>query len=119
MKKKQNKRKAGALPKAASPKNNPPQKKKKFVPLYPLDLPLSDTWYTYSDLIIMIKVERGAIHRYSKRGLLRAHRWGRTVRFNKAYVDWMFENGGKKFTLFGWLVALTHNFDRMVDMMAA
>jgi hypothetical protein len=31
----------------------------------------------------------------------------------------MFENGGKKLSWFGWLIAITHNFDWMIDMMAA
>lgn len=107
---KPNQRKASAPPKAASPKNHR-RKKKKIVPLYPPDLPLSDIWYTFADLTIKINVKRGAIYRYIKKGILRAHYWGGTVRFNKAYVDWMFENGGKKFTWFGWLIALTQYFD--------
>jgi hypothetical protein len=118
MKKKQNKRKASALPKAASKKNSP-RKKEKIVPLYPPDLPLSEKWYTYADLVIMIQVKRGAIYRYIQKGILRKHYWGGTPRFNKTYVDWMFENGGKKLSWFGWLIAITHNFDWMIDMMAA
>lgn len=115
MKQKPNQRKASALPKAASPKNVR-RKKKEFIPLYPPDLPLSDTWYTYADLILIIKVGRGAIYRYIQMGILRVHAWGGTVRFNKAYVDWMFENGGKKFTWIGWLMALINNFDWAADL---
>jgi len=118
MKQKPNKRKGSKLPKAASPKSTR-RKKKKIIPLYPLNLPLSDIWYTFADLMLIIKVKRGVIYSYIRKGILRPHDWGGTIRFNKAYVDWMFENGGKKLSWFGWLIAITHNFDWMIDMVAA
>jgi hypothetical protein len=116
MKKKQNKPKGSMLPKAASQKNKAGHRKKEIVPLYPPDLSLSEKWYTYTDLEQIINVKRGVIYGYTRKGILRLHNWGGTVRFNKAYVDWMFENGGKKFTWFGWLLAITHSFDYVTDL---
>ena len=92
---------ASKLGKAASAKNIG-KKKKVIVPLYPPGLPLSDIWYTYSDLILMITVQRKVTYRYIQKGILRVHACGGTVRFSKVYVDLMFQNGGKKFAWFGW-----------------
>lgn len=73
-------------------------KKKKVVPLWPENLPLDEIWYTFADLMALLKVGRTSIDRYRNMGLLRHHKWGSTLRFNKAYVDWMIQNGDIKLT---------------------
>ena len=73
--------------------------------LSPDDLPLSDTWYHMDDLITMFKVKRPTIDRYRLMGILRHHKWGGTLRFNKTYVDWMIKNGGRKLSCIVWLLS--------------
>jgi len=73
--------------------------------LSPDDLPLSDTWYHMDDLITMFKVKRPTIDRYRLMGILRHHKWGGTLRFNKTYVDWMIKNGGRKLSCILWLLS--------------
>lgn len=113
------------LPKRiAIKKQNAPAKKatakkeKKVTDLPPDDLPLSDEWLTIADLVDRFQVKRGVIYRYRIEGILRAHKWGGTVRFNKTYVDWMIQNGGK-FAWLGWLLAVSNNFDWLMDWIAA
>lgn len=107
-------KKQAALKKKAVAKN-----RKGIVYLSPADLPLTDKWFTISELEIMFNVKRGVISRYRQAGILRPHKWGGTLRFNKTYVDWMIQNGGKKFTWLGWLLALTNNFEWVADLLAA
>jgi len=111
MKKKKNP--APDVPKKA-PKKIPDQKE--FTPLYPNDLPLQEKWYTNASLQQLMEVSRGTIYSYRRKGLLRTHKWGGTIRFNKAYVDWMMENGGKKLSWFSMLFTLANNFDWLTDM---
>jgi len=68
----------------------------------PADLPLSDTWYHFSDLMQMFKVSRSTVSRYISKGILLYHKWGGTIRFNKTYVDWMVQNGNRNFS---WIIA--------------
>ena len=90
----------GADEKVNKPENlkNPP----------PVDLPLSDTWYHFSDLMEMFKVSRSTIDRYIKSGILLTHKWGGTLRFNKTYVDWMIQNGNRNFS---WIIAFISSAD--------
>jgi len=78
-------------------------KKKKLKNPPPADLPLSDTWYHFADLMGMFKVSRSTIERYVGSGILFKHKWGTTIRFNKTYVDWMINNGNRNFS---WIIAL-------------
>ena len=87
-------------PGGADEKANKPESLKN---LPPADLPLSDTWYHFSDLMEMFKVSRSTIDRYIKLGILLTHKWGGTLRFNKTYVDWMIQNGNRNFS---WIIAL-------------
>lgn len=90
-------------------------KKNEIVYLSPPDLPLTDEWYTVADLMKMFKVERGAVSRYRKSGILRPHKWGGTLRFNKTYVDWMIHNGGNKLLSIICLMAIP-DIDWLMDM---
>lgn len=84
----------------AKAKKATPKKKLKNPP--PPDLPLSDTWYHFADLMGMFKVSRTTIRRYVRLGILFKHKWGTTIRFNKTYVDWMVNNGNRNFS---WIIA--------------
>jgi len=67
------------------------------------DLPLSDTWYHFADLMRILKVSRPTLDRYIKSGMLFKHKWGGTRRFNKSYVDWMIQGNRGKLS---WFIAL-------------
>ena len=93
-------KKPAAKKPVAKTKKAAPKEKLKNPP--PADLPLSDTWYHFADLMGMFKVSRTTLRRYITLGILFKHKWGTTIRFNKTYVDWMVNNGNRNFS---WIIA--------------
>jgi hypothetical protein len=71
--------------------------------LPPDDLPLSDVWFYSAEVEQMLKVKSRTINRWCNKGILVKHNWLGTIRFNKAYVDWLIEYGGRRFS---WILAL-------------
>lgn len=98
---------SAASKKATSQKNNRADKKESANQNQPVhtfpDLPLSDTWYHFADLMKMLKVSRPTIDRYIKSGILLKHKWGGSQRFNKSYVDWMIQGNRDKLS---WIIAM-------------
>ena len=95
-----------ATPKKVSPKRKRPSPKKadgsatgKLDNPPPPDLPLAEKWYLFKDVMIMLELTRPVIDRLIKSGLLITHKWGGTLRINKAYFDWMVEKGKRIFSL--------------------
>ncbi len=72
----------------------------------PLDLPLSEKWYPFKDVMVMLKLTRPVIDRLIKSGLLITHKWGGTLRINKAYLDWMLENGKRVFSFLAPIITI-------------
>ena len=59
----------------------------------PLDLPLAKEWYYCDEVMTELKVTRDVLNNFINTGLLITHKWGGTMRINKAYLDWMIVNG--------------------------
>ena len=78
-------------------------RKKKQIVLPPDDLPLSDIWFFSAELEQMFRVKPRTISRWCDKGILVKHNWLGTIRFNKAYVDWLIEYGRRKFS---WILAV-------------
>jgi hypothetical protein len=68
----------------------------------PLDLPLAEKWYLFKDVMSMLDLTRPVIDRLIKSGLL----IGNTLRINKAYFDWMIENGKRIFSFLAPILTL-------------
>lgn len=62
----------------------------------PLDLPLSDTWFHFSDLMERWKMTRGVVQGMKRRGILVSHLLGTSLRYNLSYAKWIEENGLQK-----------------------
>lgn len=102
-----------ATPKKVSPKRKRPSPKKpdgsaseKLSNRPPLDLPLAEKWYPFKEVMAMLELTRPVINRLIKSGLLITHKWGGTLRINKAYLDWMLENGKRVFSILVFLITM-------------
>jgi hypothetical protein len=78
-------------------------RKRKPIEPPPDDLPLSDTWLYFAEVEQMFKVKPRTINRWCEKGILVKHDWLGTIRFNKAYIDWMIEYGSRKYS---WMIAI-------------
>ena len=76
-------------------------RKKKPIQVPPDDLPLSDKWLYYAELVQTFRVGSKTINRWCGRGLLVKFEWDGTIRFNQAHVDWLIEYGRRKFS---WII---------------
>ena len=80
----------------------------------PPDLPLAEKWYLFKDVMVMLELTRPVVDRLIKSGLLITHKWGGTMRINKAYFDWMVEKGKRVFCLLAPILSLGN--DILVDI---
>ena len=107
------KNQAGAKMKPANENVN----KKQDPPVYVFpDLPLSETWFHFADLMEMFKVSRTTLDRYISTGILFKHKWGGTHRFNKSYVDWMIQGNRGKLSLILSLLMCSDSFDTIFSL---
>ena len=119
--KKKSKQNSLATPKKESPKRKRPSPKKadgsateKLTNPPPLDLPLAEKWYHFKEVMTMLNLTRPVINGFIKSGLLITHKWGGTLRINKAYLDWMVESGKRVFSFLAAI--LTLGSDSLVGM---
>ena len=120
MKKKSNQN-SPATPKKESPKRKRTSPKKpdgsaseKLANRPPIDLPLAEKWYHFNDVMIMLKSTRPVVNRLIKSGLLVTHKWGGTLRINKAYLDWMLQNGKRIYSFLATILMI--GSDTLVGM---
>ena len=119
--KKKSKQNPPATPKKGSPKRKRPSPKKpdgsaseKLANRPPIDLPLAEKWYLFKEVMVMLELTRPVVNKLIKSGLLVTHKWGGTLRINKAYLDWMLENGKRIFSFLASI--LTLGSDTLIGM---